>query len=205
MNSQDILNVNIVGAAAFLLWYALSRTGGKKPTQLNMKAKDSAPSLKSPLDQQLNHKMNHQLNHPSSKPPTKLSGSQPNNPTDVQWTKESGPQSENSQKSQNSQNSRYARYSQNSLNSELKAAKKTELKIVETVIESPEKVQKAKNLNVIFMYNAHTWDAYEVLGVPAGASIKTVTEAYQKALRTCDKESIEFFETAYKAILSKTH
>jgi hypothetical protein len=62
---------------------------------------------------------------------------------------------------------------------------------------------RQKNLNVIFSYNSHTWDAYEVLGVPAGASIKTVTEAYQTQIRRCDKGSIEFFETAYNAILNK--
>ncbi|WP_413575302.1 hypothetical protein ACLVWU_13420 [Bdellovibrio sp. HCB290] len=64
--------------------------------------------------------------------------------------------------------------------------------------------RKSKNLNVIFSYNSHTWDAYEVLGVPAGASIKTVTEAYQTQIRRCEKESVDFFETAYKAILNKT-
>ncbi|WP_413558022.1 hypothetical protein [Bdellovibrio sp. HCB209] len=62
---------------------------------------------------------------------------------------------------------------------------------------------RPKNLNVIFSYNSHTWDAYEVLGVPAGASIKTVTEAYQTQIRRCEKESIDFFETAYNAILNK--
>ncbi|WP_413293111.1 J domain-containing protein [Bdellovibrio sp. HCB185ZH] len=62
---------------------------------------------------------------------------------------------------------------------------------------------RPKNLNVIFSYNSHTWDAYEVLGVPAGASIKTVTEAYQTQIRRCDKASIEFLETAYNAILNK--
>ena len=61
----------------------------------------------------------------------------------------------------------------------------------------------AKNLNVMFNYNGHSWDAYEVLGVPAGASIKIVTDAYQTALRKSDKESLEFLETAYRAILHK--
>ncbi len=60
-----------------------------------------------------------------------------------------------------------------------------------------------KHLNVMFNYNGHSWDAYEVLGVPAGASIKLVTEAYQTAVRRSDKHSIEFLETAYKAILNK--
>lgn len=61
----------------------------------------------------------------------------------------------------------------------------------------------AKNLNVMFNYNGHSWDAYEVLGVPAGASMKIVTEAYQTAVRKSDKHSIEFLETAYNAILHK--
>ena len=60
-----------------------------------------------------------------------------------------------------------------------------------------------KNLNVMFNYNGHSWDAYEVLGVPAGASMKIVTDAYQTALRKSDKESMEFLETAYNAILRK--
>lgn len=60
-----------------------------------------------------------------------------------------------------------------------------------------------KNLNVMFNYNGHSWDAYEVLGVPAGASLPMVTEAYQVALRRADKESVEFLETAYSSILNK--
>lgn len=64
---------------------------------------------------------------------------------------------------------------------------------------------KMKSLNVMFIYNGHSWDAYEVLGVPAGASIPIVTEAYQTALRRCTgAESAEFLETAYKAILNKS-
>ncbi len=62
---------------------------------------------------------------------------------------------------------------------------------------------KPKTLNVMFNYNGHSWDAYEVLGVPAGSSMKTVTEAYQSAIRKCEKDSIEFLETAYNSILHK--
>jgi hypothetical protein len=60
---------------------------------------------------------------------------------------------------------------------------------------------RTKSLNVIFNYNGHSWDAYEVLGVPAGSGIKDVTAAYQAALRKNKKESHVFLETAYKAIL----
>jgi hypothetical protein len=62
---------------------------------------------------------------------------------------------------------------------------------------------RPKILNVMFNYNGHSWDAYEVLGVPAGANITMVTEAYHVAVRRSDKESVEFLETAYKAILQK--
>lgn len=122
MNSQDFLTLNLVGAGAFLFWYLISRGGVRRPTRLNMKAKDSAPPLVTPL--------------PSEKE-------------------------------------------------------------VEALRPRP------KSLNVMFNYNGHSWDAYEVLGVPAGASIRIVTEAYQAAVLRSDKESIDFLETAYRAILNK--
>lgn len=133
MNSQDFLTLNLVGAGAFIFWYLVSRGGTRRPTQLNMKAKDSAPPLIDPAPPQVN-----EVAAPTVKVPHPDVAARP-----------------------------------------------------------------AKNLNVMFNYNGHSWDAYEVLGVPAGASIKLVTEAYQKALRRCDKESVEFLETAYNAILNK--
>lgn len=70
---------------------------------------------------------------------------------------------------------------------------------------SDEAVNKAKNLNVLFLYNGHDWDAYAVLGVPAGASLPLVTERYQKLIKEAgsDKGQIEFFQAAYDAILKK--
>lgn len=130
MNSQDFLTLNLVGAGAFIFWYLLSRGGPRRPTQLNMNAKDSAPPLM----------------EASPEPPP--SGAALRRHPDVEGT-------------------------------------------------------TAKSLNVMFNYNGHSWDAYEVLGVPAGASIKLVTEAYQAAIRRSDKESVEFLETAYRAILNK--
>lgn len=132
MNSQDFLTLNLLGAGAFVFWYLLSRGGGRRPTRLDMSAKDTAPPL-----------MN----------------AEPESPVSVVA---------------------------------LRSATR------------PEAVEKkAKNLNVMFNYNGHSWDAYEVLGVPAGASIKTVTEAFQTALRRSDKDSMEFLETAYKAIVDR--
>ncbi|MBX3041077.1 MAG: hypothetical protein KF789_10265 [Bdellovibrionaceae bacterium] len=67
----------------------------------------------------------------------------------------------------------------------------------------PEK-RTEKSLNVLFLYNGHDWDAYAVLGVPAGASLPLVTEKYQELLRNADEGQTEFYGAAYKAILKKT-
>lgn len=61
----------------------------------------------------------------------------------------------------------------------------------------------AKSLNVHFVYNGHTWDAYEVLGVPAGSSLRTVTQNYQSSLKKADPQSRSFLDAAYQAILKK--
>lgn len=140
MNSQDFLTLNLVGAGAFIFWYLVSRGGPRRPTQLNMKAKDSAPPILPPLPPE------NEVTPPTTQTP--------------------------------------APYPARHRSTGAAAA-------------------PAKNLNVMFIYNGHSWDAYEVLGVPAGASIKLVTEAYQVALRRADKESVDFLETAYRAILNK--
>jgi hypothetical protein len=63
---------------------------------------------------------------------------------------------------------------------------------------------KARVLNVLFLYNGHDWDAYEVLGIPAGASLPLVTEKYQKLVQEAlDQGQREFYEAAYQAILKK--
>lgn len=64
-------------------------------------------------------------------------------------------------------------------------------------------ISQAKNLSVLFIYNGHDWEAYEVLGLPAGASLPMVTERYQKLIINADKGQIEFYEAAYSAILKK--
>lgn len=69
--------------------------------------------------------------------------------------------------------------------------------------EAPLPSSVSKELNILFNYNGHSWDAYEVLGLPAGASLVDVTKAYQGMLKTADPESHEFLETAFKSILKK--
>ena len=59
-----------------------------------------------------------------------------------------------------------------------------------------------KSLNVIFNYNGHSWDAYEVLGVPAGSSEEKVKQAYEETISKVEPESRTFVETAFKAIQS---
>jgi hypothetical protein len=69
--------------------------------------------------------------------------------------------------------------------------------------DSATAASQSKELNILFNYNGHTWDAYEVLGLPAGAGLVDVTKAYQAQLKTTDPESHEFLETAFKSILAK--
>lgn len=67
----------------------------------------------------------------------------------------------------------------------------------------PDPMANTKSLNVIFNYNGHSWDAFEVLGVPAGAKPAMVEEAYKKSLQQTDKTSHDFLKTAFEAIRKK--
>lgn len=58
-------------------------------------------------------------------------------------------------------------------------------------------------LNVVFNYNGHSWDAYEVLGLPAGSAMENVEKAYRDSLATVDAGSRSFMEAAYHAIQSE--
>lgn len=58
-----------------------------------------------------------------------------------------------------------------------------------------------KNLNILFVYNGHTFDAYEVLGAPAGASYEMVQRFYQDALSRQGQDR-DFLEAAFFAIQS---
>ncbi len=60
--------------------------------------------------------------------------------------------------------------------------------------------ERSRQLNVFFNWNGHTWDAYEVLGVPAGSSRKSVIQAFHLA-RSKSPDSIAFLQAAADAIL----
>ncbi len=64
-------------------------------------------------------------------------------------------------------------------------------------------VKNAKSLNILFLYNGHDWDAYQVLGLPAGASLPLVTERYQQLIKQADEGQLAFYDAAYQAILKK--
>lgn len=61
-----------------------------------------------------------------------------------------------------------------------------------------------KSLNCWFQFNGHSWDAYEALGVPAGADEATCRKAYEVALKNApDQEFIKFAWTALQETLKK--
>lgn len=55
-------------------------------------------------------------------------------------------------------------------------------------------------LNVFFNYNGHSFDAYEVLGVPAGSTTEEIQSAFQRSLQSHDVGSQELFQLAFAAI-----
>ena len=58
-------------------------------------------------------------------------------------------------------------------------------------------------VNVMFNYNGHMWDAFEILGIPAGSEPSVVERAYQAALHSVEESSREMIETAHRAILQR--
>jgi hypothetical protein len=64
-------------------------------------------------------------------------------------------------------------------------------------------INNEEELNVYFNFNGHMWDAYEILGVPAGAPISDIEMAFLKARMRIDEESKEILEMAYEALHQK--
>ena len=64
-------------------------------------------------------------------------------------------------------------------------------------------INNEKELNVYFMHNGYMWDAYDIVGVPAGAPMSDVEMAYIKSRTRIDDESKEILEMAYSAIHEK--
>lgn len=67
-------------------------------------------------------------------------------------------------------------------------------------IRFPSENASGEALNVMFNYNGHSFDAYEVLGVPAGSTLEEIQVIYQKNKQICDPASQEFFRVAMETI-----
>ncbi len=60
--------------------------------------------------------------------------------------------------------------------------------------------QYEKVLNILFQFNGETWDAYEVLGLPAGSNIPEAKIALDRAIKE-GRDSEAFLKAAYEAIV----
>ena len=59
---------------------------------------------------------------------------------------------------------------------------------------------RERSLNVIFNFNGHDFDAYEILGIPAGSQWAAVETAYEKVIKLCDSGDDEIYHHAFNAI-----
>ena len=75
-------------------------------------------------------------------------------------------------------------------------------RLEEEVMEPNLSLVESRQLNVFFNWNGHTWDAYEVLGVPAGAARETVIQAFHQC-RAKSPDSTAFLQAATDAILKR--
>lgn len=75
---------------------------------------------------------------------------------------------------------------------------KLKLVDVENIADPP-----PKTVEVIFTWNGHAWDAFEVLGIPMGSTMPEIVLAYEEALKKVDPQSQEFIKRAYQSICEK--
>ncbi len=62
---------------------------------------------------------------------------------------------------------------------------------------------QVKELNIIFSYNGHDFEAFEALGLPAGSSKESAKAAYEDSLKKSDADTHDFLRKAYQSILQK--
>jgi hypothetical protein len=58
----------------------------------------------------------------------------------------------------------------------------------------------SRQLTVNFNYNGHSWEAYEVLGLPAGSPFEQVQVAFEALALKSDPTSLPFYVAAVEAI-----
>lgn len=77
----------------------------------------------------------------------------------------------------------------------------TQAKSLQTVANGTSKASSGeRQLNAIFVWNGHPWDAYEVLGAPAGSPLSNVEKAYRDLISRTDPQSRPFIDAAFGAI-----
>lgn len=69
-------------------------------------------------------------------------------------------------------------------------------------VRAAQGISQKRPSGVVFNYNGHTWDAYEVLGVSKGASIEEIKSAFNKSLEKSDVNSHDFLKEALHTVLS---
>ena len=57
-----------------------------------------------------------------------------------------------------------------------------------------------RQLNVIFQFNGHDFEAYEVLGLAAGSPMDKVEAAYKLLIESSPPDTHEFYRIAFDAI-----
>jgi len=62
--------------------------------------------------------------------------------------------------------------------------------------------KSSRSLQVFFNYNGHTFEAYEALGLPAGASWSLVEKSFKEQKTLADSQSRPFLEAAFQALNS---
>ncbi len=60
--------------------------------------------------------------------------------------------------------------------------------------------REERDLNIIFQYNGHDFDAYEVFGLPAGTNLDIVEQTFEFVVSNSERESRPFYEAALKAV-----
>ncbi len=69
-----------------------------------------------------------------------------------------------------------------------------------TVVPAVNQPRAERQLNVIFQFNGHDFEAYEVFGLPPGSSRDAVEAAFNEVIERSDKDSHEFYRHAVEAI-----